>query len=41
MTIKILDDCPNNIRKIILNRFKREFVCRGYPLKKFLTALVM
>ena len=34
MTIKILDECPNKIRKIIFNRFKRKFVCRGCPIRK-------
>lgn len=40
MTIKILHECPNKIRKIILNRFKRKFVVAA-PLEKFLTSLVM
>ena len=34
MTIKIVDDCPNNIRKIILNRFKQKFVCHVCPSRK-------
>jgi hypothetical protein len=41
MTIKILDDFPNKIHKIILNLLNVSLLVVGAPVKKIVTALVM